>query len=130
MERTRKTIAVASAAASENSYMLPHGARPAENPRAMTEMRRNPVASHMRDIAMLPARRPGGSGASSSGSVLVNVVVAPAPDTDAALVTSTVLRFALATDSFAASESSCWPRPLAKDAANPRNDPAYTTIEV
>ena len=117
---------MASAADSENSYMLPHGTRPAEAPRAISPASRNAVASHINDIAILPARRPGGSASTSSSRVLVRVAVPPAEPDSAivALVTSTARTVEPAELSATAPSSSCWPRPAAKDAANPMNDPA------
>ena len=62
----------------------------------------------------------------SSSRVLVRVAVPPAEPDSAivALVTSTARTVELAELSATAPSSSCWPRPAAKDAANPMNDPA------
>ena len=56
---------MAAAEASEYSYMLPQGARPAQSARTTIPARSRPQASHVSDIAMLPARRPGGSASGS-----------------------------------------------------------------
>ena len=65
-ETTRNTPVIAAAEASEYSYMLPQGARPAQAARAISATTSRPKASHVSDMPMLPARRPGGSGASGT----------------------------------------------------------------
>src|SRR4051812_23085196 len=67
---TRNVPVTTTAPATENSYMLPHGARPAEIPRVTTPARCSRNASHVRETAMPAAfvhRRAGGAGTSSPG---------------------------------------------------------------
>ena len=67
-DNTRKITEAANAAVSENSYMLPHGTRPADQPRATTPANSNNVLNHVSDIPMFADRRPGACGSRSSGT--------------------------------------------------------------
>ncbi len=60
-ETARNTPVMAAAEASEYSYMLPQGARPAQSARTTMAAMSRPKASQVSAIPMLPARRPGGS---------------------------------------------------------------------
>ncbi|CAB5015967.1 unannotated protein [freshwater metagenome] len=74
-DSTRKVREIPRALVSENSYMLPHGTRPADRPRAMTAPRSSRAPSHITDMATLPARRPGSR--PSAGAVRSRVATAP-----------------------------------------------------
>ena len=85
-EIRQNVSAIANAEVMENSHMLPHGTRPTASPRNSTPTPSRIVPSHVVDIPMLPARRPGGrapsSGPPTATSVRVATATAPASASD------------------------------------------------
>jgi hypothetical protein len=77
----RKTPRIPSAAVIENSYMLPHGTRPAQTPRRTTPRRSVKKESQVRAMPTLAARRPGSCEASTGVSTRVITAAPPSLST-------------------------------------------------
>ena len=69
---------MARAAVIENSYILPHGTRPAHSPRMTTPARSSTNDSQVSDMAIFAERRPASAG-SSADTVRVRIAVEPSP---------------------------------------------------